>query len=850
MKRFLFVAVLLLGCLPIGVSIAGCGSEQSSYCDATNKQRVNQPVSVLLEPQFSSVSLAFTQTRLLATPTAKNCLGSVVAVPSYVYSSTNPSLLDVAPNGNMCAGSWNRNTGGGIANYTICSAPSQATIEGLLSKGGDNYSNFSVQVTASAGTVTSNPVTVFSHPQVSSVVSYPTTTSTTCTPPAGVTCNSNSTLTPSACVSQSAASASGGLQLCSLVCAEALVQSGSGYTTQLTDITSAAGQITYTPVNTNVVNIGTTGLANPIFPGSTVVTANVSGVTASAGLFSTCPPVKMQFQSPGATTPTFISVAPGNTAALQLTTIDSTGASINPSGLAYTSSTPSTIGVGATGIVSPLYGGNADVYASCLPPACNPSPLDYLGLLGNGDPVVSNAVRVNAPGTVSSIVYMANFSNGPYFSVLNTNSNVVTPVQLPYNPNSMVISQDGSKLYFGSDTELMSYYTSPLGQAAVDLSVPGKVLAVAPNGTTLVISGQTKPQVGQSKGLPIVYIYTVATATYGTEGTVSPATRAQFSADGNTIYILAGDQEYIYSLNNGWTIQPVVSGATNGTDVAVLTPSVGAFYSGANTQAVSYCGAQTAPPTTAGPGSGTVFYPATSTAIVSDRLGISNDGLHLFAATSANSSTTPYTFTDACVSIAPYTNYAGGVCTAPVTPSGEEPVPITACPDTTISTGNKTYSTAGLLPANATVTGVPVSTTNSLAAGATTFFTAYTAFLTYEGGTASGSGAVLPYYQVFDGHAAPAGLSSLTLKDPGSSTAPQIPTAGVVSPDNSTLYVTTSGDAAVHFVTIPSTANGAAPSGPPFEDTSLNPPQSTELPGIGGGYVPADAMVVRAVRTN
>jgi hypothetical protein len=849
MKRFLFVAVLLLGCVPMGISIAGCGVNQNDYCDATDHQRVNQPTSITLQPNNTSITLAYTQTRLLATPVAKNCVGAGVSVASYAYASSNPNLLDVSPTGNLCAGTWNRNTGGGIPNYSICSAPSQATIEGLLAQGGGTYSDFYVTITASADGVTSNAVPVYSHPQVSSIVSYNSTSTTSCVPPTGITCSSNSLLIPTACVSQLANTSTGPLQYCSLVCAEALVQNATTpvtYSTQLTDITSAAGQVTYTPYNANVVTIGTTGLASPNFPGSTVVTANVSGVSGFAGLYSTCPPAKMQLAATSTSTPTFINVAPGNSQALQLATTDTDGNTISLTGLNYTSSTPNTISIGSTGVVTPLYGGNADVYASCLQPACNPSPLDYLGLLGNGLPLVSNPVRVNAPGTVSSIVYMVNFNAGNYFSALNTNTNTVSLITMPYQPNSMVISQDGSELYFGSDTELMKVVTGT-NNITGDLTVPGRVLAVSPDGTSLIIAGTTKPQVGQPAGTPVVYIYAVASGSALPEGTNVVATSAHYSADGTIVYIAAGSQEYIYSANSGWTVQPLVNDAVNGNDIVVATPSVGAFYSGADTQAVDYCATQTKPATSAGPGSAVVYFPASSTNLPSDQLGISNDGLHLFTATSATAAT-PFTFSDACVSISPYNNYASGVCTAPVTQSGDEPVSISPCP-ISIKTNSKNYSTAGLLPAGATVTGIPVATSSSVLAGATTFFTAYTAFLTYTGANSGANGAVVPYYQVFDAQAAPAALGSVTLTDPGAAT-PTVPTAGVVSPDNTTLYVTTAGDNAVHFITIPQSVNGAAPTGKPYEDLSLNPPQSTQLPGANGGTVPADAMAIRAFRTN
>lgn len=853
MKRFLSLAVILLGCIPMGVSIAGCGVNQNEYCDATDKQKVNQPASVVLQPEYSTISLAYTQTRLLAGPQAKNCLGQSVVVSKYIYASSNPSLLDVSPSGNLCSGTWNRNTGGGIGDYTVCSPPTQSTIETLLTEGNNTYSEFYATVTASAGAVASNPVTIYSHPQVSSVVSYPSTSTTSCVPPMGFNCSSQSSLTPNSCVSSKPLTTTGGVQLCSLVCAEALVETSSNpptYTTELTDITPAAGEITYSPVNASVVTIGTTGLANANYPGSTVVTANVSGVTATAGLFSTCPPASMQLFSPNSTTPTFVNVAQGNSQQLTLNTTDTTGATIALNGLTFTSATPSTISIGSTGSVAPIFGGNADVYAACQPPACNPSPLDYLGLFGNGNPLVSNPVRVNAPGTVSSLVYMVNYSNGPYFSVLNTNTNVVTTVTMPYQPNSMAISQDGSKLYFGSATELMAYTTANLALVSGNLNVPGTVLAVSPDGTTLIISGTTKPQAGQPAGQPVVYIYTVSTGNYLSQGTVSQATRAQYAPDGTIAYITAGNQQYIYSQFTGWNTQPTETGVSNENDLAVIIPPVGAFVSGTDTQAASYCATNTA--------TGTAYYPpAADTGVSSDRLGISNDGLHLFAATGSGSAANPLSFSDVCVSVPPNNNYNAGVCSAPVTPVGENPVSVSPCPIPapppffTITTNNQTYSTAGILPVGATLTGIPVATSSSVLAGSSTPFTAYTAFLTYDNGTTTGAGAVLPYYQVFNGQPPPASVSSITLTSPSSATPPASPTAGVVSSDSTALYVTTSGDNMVHIITIPPSANGAAPASPPYENTSLNPPVNTGLlSSTGNGYVPADAMVIRAIRTN
>jgi hypothetical protein len=78
------------------------------------------------------------------------------------YGTTNNQLVDISPTGNICAGTWNRNTGGGIANYTICSKPNP-----LPSTNGLPYGT--AYITASANSVTSNPVEVYVHAQVTSI---------------------------------------------------------------------------------------------------------------------------------------------------------------------------------------------------------------------------------------------------------------------------------------------------------------------------------------------------------------------------------------------------------------------------------------------------------------------------------------------------------------------------------------------------------------------------------------------------------------------------------------------------------------------------------------------------------
>ena len=74
---------------------------------------------------------------------------------TYTYGSTNIKLADINPStGNICAGTWNRLSPGGIPDFTICTPPAE---EGTA------------QITASSGGVASNPVTVYVHRPISSI---------------------------------------------------------------------------------------------------------------------------------------------------------------------------------------------------------------------------------------------------------------------------------------------------------------------------------------------------------------------------------------------------------------------------------------------------------------------------------------------------------------------------------------------------------------------------------------------------------------------------------------------------------------------------------------------------------
>src|SRR5580658_5654535 len=164
MRRFLTLVCLLCLAIPAGISISGCTrNPQGNYCNGEGfGLKLTAVATVILQPQTTGISLAYGQTQQLASPQAKTCKGNTATVSSYTYGTTNNQIVDVSPTGNLCAGTWNRNSGGGIPNYTICNYPSP-----LPSTGGSPYGT--AFVTATGSGVTSNQVTVYTHPQVTAV---------------------------------------------------------------------------------------------------------------------------------------------------------------------------------------------------------------------------------------------------------------------------------------------------------------------------------------------------------------------------------------------------------------------------------------------------------------------------------------------------------------------------------------------------------------------------------------------------------------------------------------------------------------------------------------------------------
>jgi len=774
MRRFVTLSVLLLSSVPFGVSISGCnrGTAAPTFCNGGDSGMTTaQAATITLQPVVYGVSLNYAEIGQLQGPTTTDCKGSSVGISAYTYGTTDMTIADVQPTtGKLCAGTWNRNSGGGIPDFTYCTP---------TNKPGVAY------VTASADGVTSNPLPVFVHPVVTSIVlggpssNCTTDPTTACCPLATAGAVTAPPYLANSCISQGSTA--------QLV---ARVYAGTG--ANQTNISCLAGHLqlsaqgeTSTTAISQVVNIDQNGVATANQPGSVLISANIANAASSAGIFSTCPPASITLTTPGSTANPVL-VNQNNPQPIVATAIDTNGVTLTGLSLEYVSTEPTTISAAAP--VTPTLAGAASISAVCQPPSCNPSSYNQIGLFGNGKPVTSNSVNVSVPGTNSTVLYMASTQSQYMVQIDFTTSVLGQPFLLPYVPNSMVISNDGSNIYLGSATALMVVNAvNTLSITRTDPSSPGTVLAVSPNGNTIVLSD------------PVRQIISLENSTGGVLSTYGGvATHAEFAPDSQTVYITAGNQLLVYSANTGWTnIVPATSAGTPVTDVAVTVPAVGAYFAGPTTTARSYCSVSTLTTPT---NEANVFYPpADSSPAITDRLAATNDGMHVLGATA----TTPTpTLSDLRVSI-PAGNMNGATISV-------------ACPATGTMSFSNTLTTTPLGPVTATaITGVWPTSDSTLA------------FVTY-----TGSGGVLPAYAP-----AASGPGTTTyIKLSGAATAP---IAGVVSADNSTFYAATSGDNLVHLI-----KPGTTP-GPWIDSSTLAPNLTTPA----GAVVPVNLMVQKPRKT-
>ena len=347
MRRYLTLVCLLCLAIPAGISFSGCSRNPGvNYCNGLGYgSKVTDVYSIDLEPRTTGVSLSFGQTKQMSLPKALTCKGQSATVTSFTWGTTNRQLVDISPSGNICAGSWNRNSGGGIADYTICSFPTP-----LPNIGGTPYG--AAFVTVEANSVVSNPVQIYIHPLVTSV---------TLVGPQG--CQSQgevAQLDAQACYSANV----NGTPTNLLMCKPSTITDPTQYACQMAqnvtsvpDCTTALGPLSYGVANSAVASINPeTNQITAQQPGTTAILAAVAGSGSSAGYFSTCPPRSISLTlANGGTSGTV-----NHTATQNLTTnvVDTMGKTITGLTLDYQSTDPIDISVSSSGARHDLLSGH------------------------------------------------------------------------------------------------------------------------------------------------------------------------------------------------------------------------------------------------------------------------------------------------------------------------------------------------------------------------------------------------------------------------------------------------------------------------------------------------------------
>jgi len=312
-------------------------------------------------------------------------------------------------------------------------------------------------------------------------------------------------------------------------------------------------------------------------------------------------------------------VSKGGSKTITATVLDTLGATITGTFLTWSSSDPAIASVTSSGNVATLQAGGASIIASCTPPTCNIGILPILPIYPES---VVDLIVTPTTATQSSTAYVASTGCGttegcvsatiPITTAASTTSpgtTVGAPINLPATPNSLVFDRQGKNAYLGTDrgelgTKGLMVLNATNNPATVSefTSVTGKVLAISPDGNTVIVS-DTLATPNQ------VFIFTSnSTSHSSTALNITGATAADFSPDNLKAYIVATDTTvmpnistlYIYS-----TLEALQAAKLSvpATDVAFLANGMFGYMAGGDPAGVSFLPTCTAPPLVASLGS-------------------------------------------------------------------------------------------------------------------------------------------------------------------------------------------------------------------------------------------------------
>lgn len=506
----------------LGVVFSGCGSSSPTV----NPRPV---ATVILSPAIDlSVDIGNTIT-FSASGTDRQ--GQALTNISFV--SSNTSVVTISAGGLACAGQWDS-----LANPVICN-PGTAGV---------------AQITAVSRGVSSPPATIHVHQHIDSIVISPVTAPTTA-------CFSKDTI-----FNYQVNAFSRGL-----------------------DITSTVGNFTWQALNSSVVGLSTTAsglLSGQVqttakAPGITSIFASISGSTSVPLSFTTCPVQSISLALTDTGDDSF--VVTSGAKSITPTVVDSLGTEITGVTLTWSSSNPAAITASGTTSVGSASGtaktGSSTIIASCTPPACNagfqPSLLIY------PENVITGTVTGSGTPPTTSVWVTSSDCGSDDNCVtklvpIDTGTNAVAAgVNLPFTPNSLVFDRQGSRAYLGTaksllNTKGLAVVTLGTGTAVTSitpvLNAPGKVLAVSPDGLTIIIAN------ADDTNQVLVVTNPASAPPTITALPIIGATAADFSPDSFKAYIVAGSKLYVYSPQSA--LKTITLGGT-ASDVSFLP--VGAF---------------------------------------------------------------------------------------------------------------------------------------------------------------------------------------------------------------------------------------------------------------------------------
>jgi hypothetical protein len=489
--------------------------------------------------------------------------------PAFTFSATPSGILDIAPGGTACAGSWNAPL------YTSCTPAGTGV----------------VQVTASAVGVSSPPTLFFVHPPIDNIqisVVPPVNSPPPACPnqgPLPVACNipfntGNCTTKINSqgqpyisckCLSQNqtetlqAAAFSGGVDITAQVGPFTWAQVNPGVATITPIVTVTAYNV---PTNQATVS--------PNTPGQTQVIASASGFSSQPSTIATvetCPVqcIALELGANGSQNngQTSFVVSKGTAETITATAVDVQGCIVPKAPLTWVSSEPAALSASCTGTtcsVTTPAAGSAAISASCTPPTCNIGfPLNPAGYSAPyvPQPVYPvTAISGLATGAATSTSVLATskdcYSDPLCFvGIYNVATSTNLPggaTQIPVPPNSLMFTPGGTLAYMGSEfgaaaiTLGTSIGFSSLPAPGTPLGrVTGKVLAVSPSGSQAIFS-DTVSTPNQ------VYVGNTASST---ALNINSATAAAISPDGLKAFILGNGGNTLYSYSAQQALQVV-----------------------------------------------------------------------------------------------------------------------------------------------------------------------------------------------------------------------------------------------------------------------------------------------------